>query len=313
MIPELTIGLSIYNPGAFLEPALQSIFAQTFQDWELILVDDGSDDGSTELLSSIRDPRVRVLRSGPRLGLAARLNHIVQASRGHYFARMDADDMLDKRRLEMQVSYLRDHTDVDLVGSGLIILDNLGKPTGMRLFDTDHASICKDALAAVQLEHSSVVGRTEWFRKHPYNEKNRSCEDWELWFKSYETSRFANLREPLYYYREFASFSIGKYVDGKLRIARLQWARRADFGLLRTSRDCLGQYLRIAVYILADLAGFKDHLIRRRSKPIDDDTRAHVLAATEETLNLALPLTRRIGSVSPKLIPQTGNVSSYSR
>jgi glycosyltransferase involved in cell wall biosynthesis len=284
---------------------LQSIFAQTFQDWELLLVDDGSDDGSTELLSLLDDPRVRVLKSGPRLGLAARLNQIIQAARGPYFARMDADDMLDKRRFEMQVSYLRDHTDVDVVGTGLIILDNLGKPTGARLFDTDHACICKDALVGIQLEHASVIGRTEWFREHPYNDKNRSCEDWELWFKSHETSRFANLREPLYYYREFASFSLGKYVDGKLRIARLQWDRRADFGLLPTSRNCLGQFLRIILYMVADLAGFKDYLIRRRSKPIDSDTRTHVLAATEEILNLALPLMRTSRSAPIKLVSQT--------
>src|ERR1700692_494357 len=109
MVPELTIGLSVYNPGEFLEPALQSIFAQTFQDWELILVDDGSDDGSTELLSLIKDPRVRVLESGLRRGLAAQLNRIVQAARAPYIARMDADDMLDKRRLEKQINYLLAH------------------------------------------------------------------------------------------------------------------------------------------------------------------------------------------------------------
>src|ERR1700730_5321173 len=112
--PVLTIGLPMYNAGAFLEPALQSIFAQTFQDWELILVDDSSDDGSTELLRFIHDSRVRLLKNGPRRGLAARLNQIVRAARAPYLARMDADDMLDDSRLERQVNYLRGHPDVDV-------------------------------------------------------------------------------------------------------------------------------------------------------------------------------------------------------
>jgi glycosyltransferase involved in cell wall biosynthesis len=296
--PLLTIGLSIYNPGPFLGPALHSIFAQTFQDWELILVDDSSDDGSTELLSLIHDPRVRLLKSGPKRGLAARLNQIVQAARAPYIARMDADDMLDESRLERQVSYLRTHPEVDVLGCGMVILDNRGKPTGLRLFGEDHARICADSLQGIQLAHPTVIGKTEWFRKHPYKEANRSCEDWELWFNSYETSTFANLREPLYYYREFAPFSVGKYIDAKCRISRLQWGRRTDFGLLRTSQVCLSQYIRILCNVLAYMCGQQHYMIRRRSQPIDDDTRAYVLATVERVLDRTLPLTRTVDSAS---------------
>ena len=306
--PQLTIGLPIYNPGEFLEPALQSIFAQTFQDWELIVVDDNSDDGSVELLSRFQDSRVRVLKCGSKRGLAARLNQIVLAARAPYLARMDADDMMDDNRLEKQVNFLWGHSDVDVVGCGLAILDRQGQPSGLRLFGTEHATICADTLDGVHLAHATVVGKTEWFRQHPYNEENLSCEDWELWFGSYDTSRFANLCEPLYYYREFASFSIRKYIDAKCRMARLQWRRRADFRLLRTSRVCLSQYVRILLNLFAYAGGLQSHMIRRRSKPIDQDTRAHVLAATEKILNLALPLKRTSPSVSTKFVSHPRNV-----
>ena len=294
--PALTIGLSIYNPGAFLEPALKSIFAQTFQDWELILVDDSSDDGSTKLLSFMDDPRVRFLKAGPKRGLAARLNQIVQAARAPYVARLDADDMLDDTRLERQINYLRAHPEVDVVGCGLAILDNRGEPTGLRLFGTDHASICADPLQGIHLAHATVMGKTEWFLKHPYNEENRSCEDWELWFDSYKTSTFANLGDPLYYYREFASFSIGKYIDAKCRMARLQWRQRADFGVLRTACVCLSQYIRILLNLLAYVNGQQHHMIRRRSKSIGDETRAHVVATEEKIFATALPLKRTAAS-----------------
>jgi glycosyltransferase involved in cell wall biosynthesis len=290
MDPVLTIGLPVYNAGTFLVPALQSIFAQTFQEWELILVDDGSTDGSIELLSLIRNPRVRVLKSGPKRGLAARLNQIVLAARAPYIARMDADDILDDSRLEKQLNFLRRYPDVDIVGCGLAILDSRGQPTGLRLFGAEHATICAKPLNGIQLAHATVVGKTEWFRKHPYNEENRSCEDWELWFNSYETSCFANLHEPLYYYREFASFSISKYVDAKRRMARLQWRQRADFGLLHTARVCLAQYIRILVNLFAYAGGLQHHMIRRRSKPIDDDTRVHVLTNIQQILNKPFPL-----------------------
>ena len=224
MNPELSIGLPVYDAGSYLKPSLQSIFAQTFKNWELIVVDDGSEDGSSEFLSTIHDPRVRVILGGTRRGLAARFNQIVQAARAPYIARMDADDMLDRQRLEKQLGYLRAHPDVDVVGCGLRCLDKCGRPTGMRLVSTDHARICADPLQGVQLAHATVVGKTDWFRKHPYNEGNRSCEDRELWLKSYKTSQFANLREPLYYYRELAPFSIGRYTaaevaDGQTRMA----------------------------------------------------------------------------------------------
>jgi glycosyltransferase involved in cell wall biosynthesis len=311
MAPRLTIGLPIYNPGAFLEPALRSVFAQTFQDWELILVDDGSDDGSTELLRHIHDPRVRLLKSGPKPGLAARLNQIVQAARAPYIARMDADDMLDCSRLEKQVQFLQDHPQVDVVGCGLVILDSRGKPAGLRQFGTEHATICAKPLTGIQLAHPTVVGKTEWFRKHLYNEENHSCEDWELWFSSHKTSRFANLDEPLYFYREFDSFSIRKYVDAKRQIARLQWRQRADFGLVRTSQACASQYVRIVLNLVTYLTGLQYYMIRRRSRPIDN-TCTYVLVDDEKILNTPLPLIRTASPTLTQSVDELNPCSHHS-
>jgi glycosyltransferase involved in cell wall biosynthesis len=304
MAPLLTIGLPVYNPGAFLTQSLRSVFAQTFQDWELILVDDGSDDGSWELLCKIHDPRVRLLKSGPKPGLAARLNQIVLAARAPYIARMDADDMQDCSRLERQVKFLQDHPQVDVVGCALVILDGRGRPTGLRRFATEHARICAKPLIGIQLAHPTVVGKTEWFRRYPYNEENRSCEDWELWFSSYKTSRFANLYDPIYYYREFSSFSIRKYINAKRHIARLQWRQRAGFGLVWTLHACASQYVRIVLNLCAYFIGLKNYMIRRRSKPIDNHTCTHVLAADQVISNMPLPL---IVAASPMATQSVGN------
>src|SRR5271157_3722803 len=118
----VTIGLPAFNARPYLELALRSIFAQTFRDWELIIIDDGSSDGSPELLHCLDDERVRVIADGQHLGLGARLNQIVGMARGRYIARMDADDLMHPERLQTQLDYLLQHPRVDVVGCNLLVL-----------------------------------------------------------------------------------------------------------------------------------------------------------------------------------------------
>ncbi len=95
--PLVTVGLPVYNPGSFLSWAIRSVFAQTYSSWELVVVDDGSTDGSLERLRKIEDPRVRVLTDGKRRGLPYRLNQVLEEASGDFIARMDADDLMDPR------------------------------------------------------------------------------------------------------------------------------------------------------------------------------------------------------------------------
>ena len=97
--PDVTIGISFKNPVQYFTLALQSVFAQTFTTWELLLMDDGSSDGSTELVQSLRDPRVQVLSDGASRSLSVRLNELVGLAKGRYFVRMDADDAMHPDRL----------------------------------------------------------------------------------------------------------------------------------------------------------------------------------------------------------------------
>ena len=108
MKPVITVGISYRNPGPYFRLALQSVFAQTFEDWELILLDDGSTDGSADMAHSIRDSRVRSLSDGHSRGLNARLNELTSLAQAPYFARMDADDVLHPERLkEVTLPWIR--------------------------------------------------------------------------------------------------------------------------------------------------------------------------------------------------------------
>src|SRR5688572_8039312 len=110
--PCVTVGIPFLNGKRTLVDAVRSVFAQTFTDWELILMDDGSTDGSADLVRGIDDPRVRLVSDGVNRGLCDRLNQIASLAQGRYLARMDADDLMHAQRLERQVAYLNRHADV---------------------------------------------------------------------------------------------------------------------------------------------------------------------------------------------------------
>ena len=103
----VTIGIPFLNARRTLADAVRSVFAQTHGDWELLLVDDGSTDGSSDVVRQLLDPRVRLLADGVTLGLCARLNQIAAAARGAYLARMDADDLMHPERIARQLEHLR--------------------------------------------------------------------------------------------------------------------------------------------------------------------------------------------------------------
>lgn len=274
MPPELSIGLPSFNAGRFLREAVESILAQTFTDWELIVLDDGSTDGSFSTLAGVNDSRIRIYSDGQHRGLAARLNQIVGLARGRYIGRMDADDLSHPRRFETQVEFLRRHQEIDGVGAALLSFDATYRVIGQRTFPADMASIAAHPLQGIRIAHATFCGRKPWFEKHPYNEKNLGPEDWELWQSSYRNSQFANLPEPLYFYREFDSFRIRKYLRGQMGATRMQWAMRKEFGTFNAALACARNVAAITAYSAAAVFGLTDRLIAKRSEPTGSDVQS---------------------------------------
>src|SRR4051794_36827493 len=115
--PLVSIGMPVRNNEKTLGVAVRSIVRQTYPQWELLLINDGSTDGTLEVARGFCDERIRVIDEPESRGLPARLNQAVAAARGEYFARMDGDDLSYPERLERQVAYLQAHPEVDLVGA----------------------------------------------------------------------------------------------------------------------------------------------------------------------------------------------------
>lgn len=200
--PLITIGMPIYNAGRYLRLAVVSILQQTFTNWELIIIDDGSSDGATENIRDLVDPRVKIVQDGSNRGLAARLNQAVNMARGRYFARMDQDDISYPERLARQLQYLEQQPELDLVASRCVSIDADNKLVGAMPCALTHEQICARPWSGFYLPHPTWMGRIAWFRRHHYAAPQPyGCEDQELLLRSYSSSRFATLPDVLFAYR----------------------------------------------------------------------------------------------------------------
>ena len=241
MTPEVAILMPVLNAERTLAAALASIRAQTFSDWEVLLVDDGSEDRSLQIAAetAAADRRIRVVPGDGRRGLSVRLNQLIDITGSPLFARMDADDIAYPQRLERQVAYLRDHPQVDLVGTAMIVFGVDGRAIGKRAAPLGHREICARSLAGFRLFHPTWLGRAEWFRHHRYSERALRCEDQELLYRSHHTSVFANIDKPLLGYRE------EKLILRNLLAGRLNWTRTIGGRLWRDGHR--GHALQVAV------------------------------------------------------------------
>jgi len=115
--PQLTVLMPVYNGGPFLRSAIESILNQDFSDFDFLIIDDGSTDGSHEIAASYADPRIRLESNGRNLGLIATLNRGLDLARGTYVARMDADDIAFPDRLSKQLTFMEAHPEIGLCGT----------------------------------------------------------------------------------------------------------------------------------------------------------------------------------------------------
>jgi len=217
--PAVTIGMPVYNAARTLPLALRSILNQTSSDWELVVVDDGSTDGTADVLARTSDPRIRAIRDGRNLGLAARLNEIVAGARGELFARMDADDVAYPSRLAAQAAFLAAHPEVDLVGCGALVFGEDGAPLGRFPLRTTHEEICAEPWSGFYLPHPGWMGRTAWFARNPYRPDYRKTQDQDLLLRTFDSSRFACLPEVLLGYR-MEAVPLAKRLRGRAYFSR---------------------------------------------------------------------------------------------
>ncbi len=213
-VPNVAMIMPVYNAGRFLRECLDSIFAQTFHYFILIVCDDGSRDDSLRILAeyAARDSRLRILKNEKNMGVTRTCNKLLAAvpPECEYIARMDADDVCKPDRLERQVRFLSDHPELCGVGSSLEIIDEQSRTTGFRCYPSSPEEIRIIMPDRNVIAHPSLMIRHEAMDEaHGYNEDPDCicCEDYECWLRILEKNDFANLPEPVLKYRMSSSQS----------------------------------------------------------------------------------------------------------
>lgn len=217
--PRVTVLMPVYNGERFLPDAIDSILAQTFAEFELLVVDDGSTDRSAAIVSSYADSRIRLVQNGENLGLIATLNRGLELARGGYVARMDCDDVSLPERLARQVSFMDAHPEIGVCGAWYL---EFGASIGsvMRLAP-DHESIRCGTLFNPVVGHPTVFLRKSAFRDNGlcYDAAFAHAEDYQLWARAMKCCNFANIPELLLYYRVHAQQVTRSRADEQLRSA----------------------------------------------------------------------------------------------
>jgi GT2 family glycosyltransferase len=207
--PSVTVLVAVYNGGVYLREAVESVLAQTFTDFELLIVDDASGDDTPAYLASLTDARVRVLRNEENVGQAPSLNRGLLEARGRYVARLDADDRMLPTRLERQVAVLDAEPDVALVGTWIDVVDESGTPWATVRGDIRaYAEFIAATLANVYpFGHPSIAYRRDVVTElGGYDASVAPAEDKDLYRRLALARREIRVvREPLVRYRRHAA------------------------------------------------------------------------------------------------------------
>lgn len=201
-LPTVSVVLSVHDDIRYLEPALLSLLGQSFPDFEIILVDDGSRHQAVLEGLAARDPRIRLLRNDRNLGLTLSLNRAISQARAPLIARMDADDLCMANRFARQVTALRDNPSLGLLGTQIQIIDTDGKSLSRVELPCDDAGIRWSVHFFNPISHPAVMFRTSLFHQAGgYDPGFQQAQDYDLWQRMLRHCRAANLDHVLVKYR----------------------------------------------------------------------------------------------------------------
>ncbi len=209
-MPQTTVLIPTYNCSKYIVPAVKSVLAQKYTDYELLILDDGSTDNTEEIVSKISDSRIVYLKNSSNKGIVYTLNKGIDLAKGEYIARMDADDIVLGNRLQVQTDFLSKNPDYGIVGGWYQVTNENGKIIDTVEGVTNCSSAQLGLLFRNQFAHSVVTMRTDLAKQLKYDPEFQYCEDYDLWVRFAEVSKVTNL--PAYYlsYRWYSENSCNR-------------------------------------------------------------------------------------------------------
>ena len=262
---KVTIAIPFYNAEEYLPDAIRSVFAQTFQDWELLLIDDGSTDNSLSIAKSIKDDRVRVFSDGKNKRLAGRLNEVTSLAKYDYILRMDADDLMLPNRIEKQLEIII-NDNVDIVTSGVYsVLNNL-EIVGIRGMNYNSVKFQDILSRKVGITHAALLAKKSWYERNKYDETLSIAQDLDLWLRTSKKNdlKIISIAEPLYIYREENNVTKKKL----LRAYNNERNMIRKYGETSFNELIFKSYLKSLAVVVLGLIGKIDILQKNRGKKV---------------------------------------------
>lgn len=245
MNPRVTVFIPVYNREHYIGEAIRSSLAQTFSDFELLVVDDGSTDRTREVVASFGDPRIRLVCNEGNRGIPYTRNRGLELARGDYIALLDSDDASHPERLTRQVAFLDRHPDYAEIGSWGRAMDANGRSLpAIQYRPVAPDDVKVEFLFRCAIKNRSVMGRTAILRAYGYREDYARCQDYDMHVRIAREHRIGNLPQMLVRGREHpgrftgATQDLGRRI--KLDIMRMQLQ---DLGLAFTEADLERHYL----------------------------------------------------------------------
>jgi glycosyltransferase involved in cell wall biosynthesis len=199
-IPSVSVLLPVYNAAPYLREAIDSILNQTYKDFELLAINDGSTDGSREILDEYTDPRIIIIDNPQNMGLIKTLNTGIRHARGEFLARMDADDLSKPDRFEQQINLLKKKPEIGVVGCWV---QRFGVDNEVVNYP-EHDDEIKASLPFFNsMVHAGAMMRKDLFERNniEYDINYKDAEDYRLWFQFLPLTKFYSIQEILYFWR----------------------------------------------------------------------------------------------------------------
>ena len=203
-MPKISVLLSVFNSEEVLERALSSLVSQSFKDFEILVLDDGSTDSSARIIDDFvkKDHRIKAFYFDSNLGLAKRLNFLLGEASAPLIARADADDCYHPERLQKQYDRICNDESIDVLGTWGFYVDGNGTILSKVMMPINHEDIVQRIAKSNPFLHSSILAKKSFFIKNGgYKENLRKKQDYDLWVRGLKKARYENLPEYLIYYR----------------------------------------------------------------------------------------------------------------
>jgi glycosyltransferase involved in cell wall biosynthesis len=232
----ISVIMTNYNREKILKEAIDSILNQTYIDFELIIIDDGSTDSSVDIIKSYKDKRIKLFINKKNKGIVYSANMGIDMAMGEYIARMDSDDISLPNRLKKQNNLLKNNPDIDICGSNII---NFGDKNFISNKLISNKEIKAGLLFGCPIPNPTIFGRSEVFKKIKYNPEYKSAEDYEFLYRvAINNYKFRNIKEPLLKYRVHENTESGNRINKQENYAKeVQKKMYKKIGIILTEEE----------------------------------------------------------------------------